>query len=438
MKNRIISIFLVIMLLLSASIAYAADPIPVESLTLSDINLSIPIKKSINLKATIEPKNATNKKIVWTSSDDNIATVKNGKVTAVNFGTAIITASAEDGSNASVSAEITVVNPIKKITTETKLVLAPNITWEMGWTIEPEDATNKDIEWSSSKEDVASVDEKGIISTHAKGNCKITGTAKDGSNAKTTINVQVIDHEIVILVPGEVNVDFETEPQFYESEVSMPGFYSHQTWERRFQTQNGCVVSESNKKIKPVKAGSDTIMILEIDNGRTTKKEKHTVFVARSAVGESSASQEGNGENEVLFMGIPWGTTYPEVKALLEKKGKTVKALAQYNNSLRATVEGEVDFANCIAFKAAVNFTYNQEDDSYNENNSFYKGDFYFDPDLSFENIRQAVMNVYGLDAGESSGEKYKWEQGNVHIELTKKEKYTILEILNGACEKSL
>ena len=120
MKNRIISIFLVIMLLLSASIAYAADPIPVESLTLSDINLNIPIKKSINLKATIEPKNATNKKIVWTSSDDNIATVKNGKVTAVNFGTAIITASAEDGSNASVSAEITVVKPIKKITTEPK------------------------------------------------------------------------------------------------------------------------------------------------------------------------------------------------------------------------------------------------------------------------------------------------------------------------------
>ena len=59
---------------------------PIDHIELSAESLDLRIKKTANIKAIVQPKNATSKRLVWFSSDDLVATVKDGKVTAVDEG----------------------------------------------------------------------------------------------------------------------------------------------------------------------------------------------------------------------------------------------------------------------------------------------------------------------------------------------------------------
>ena len=82
--------------------------IQATSITLNKTSASIVEGNTLDLVATIKPDNTTNKKVTWTTSDQNIATVSNGKVTAKKAGTAIITAKTSNGKTA--TATITVTN----------------------------------------------------------------------------------------------------------------------------------------------------------------------------------------------------------------------------------------------------------------------------------------------------------------------------------------
>ena len=214
MKKLFIASLLVVCMVMGMIFqALAADPVLMESISLNEENIILFVGKTKGIKATAAPKNVTNKKVTWSSSDESVVTVNaSGQVKGIGVGTATITATAQDESGVQASCEVTVVIPVKKIVADqSKLILAPNVVWEQNIAIQPEDATIREIEWSTNNEKVAVVDEKGVITAKGAGNCKITGTAKDGSKVKVAVSVQVKEHEIVILVPGEVNVVFETE-----------------------------------------------------------------------------------------------------------------------------------------------------------------------------------------------------------------------------------
>ena len=83
--------------------------IPVTNLELNKDSLTLQEKSSDILTATVKPDNATNKDVIWESSDTSIATVDaSGKVTAISAGSATITATAADGSEVSASCSVTV------------------------------------------------------------------------------------------------------------------------------------------------------------------------------------------------------------------------------------------------------------------------------------------------------------------------------------------
>ena len=84
-------------------------PQPVTKITLSKTKLTLKKGKSFKLKATVKPKNAADKKVVWSSSNKKVAKVdKKGKVTAVGAGTCVITCKAADGSGVKATCKITV------------------------------------------------------------------------------------------------------------------------------------------------------------------------------------------------------------------------------------------------------------------------------------------------------------------------------------------
>ena len=91
----------------------AAANVPVTSVTLDKTSLALDVGGSDTLTATVEPDNATNKAVTWSSNNENVATVdQNGNVKAVGAGKATITATTADGSGVSATCTVTVNGPV--------------------------------------------------------------------------------------------------------------------------------------------------------------------------------------------------------------------------------------------------------------------------------------------------------------------------------------
>ena len=82
--------------------------VPVTGITLNITSAALKVGETVTLTAAVEPSNATNGNVIWTSSDPAAAAVSNGVVTAVKEGAAVITATAADGSGVSASCTVTV------------------------------------------------------------------------------------------------------------------------------------------------------------------------------------------------------------------------------------------------------------------------------------------------------------------------------------------
>ena len=176
---------------LSITISSATN-IPVQSVSLDKTSLELTEGGTGTLIATVEPNNATNKNVTWSTSNASIATVNNGEVTAVSAGTATITATA-DGKSATCTVTVTAATvPVTGVTlNKTSTSLYVGDTETLTPTITPDNATNKNVTWSSDDTSVATVDASGLVTAVARGTAVITATAADGSGANASCTVTV-------------------------------------------------------------------------------------------------------------------------------------------------------------------------------------------------------------------------------------------------------
>ena len=93
----------------SAVVNISEPPILVSSIVLDKQDAEIVLGETITLTAVVEPEDADNNMVVWTSSDETVATVENGVVTTLKVGEAIITATTVDGSNLSAACTVRVI-----------------------------------------------------------------------------------------------------------------------------------------------------------------------------------------------------------------------------------------------------------------------------------------------------------------------------------------
>ncbi|MGN0487194.1 MAG: Ig domain-containing protein [Acutalibacteraceae bacterium] len=154
---------------------------PVKSISLNKTGIRIDPKVTYTLKATISPANATDKRVIWTSSNTKVAKVSStGVVTGVAVGSAVITAQSTDG-GFKATCKVVVANKVKSVSlsrTTAKLYLGKSFT--LTATITPSNATNKNLTWTSSNTKVAKVSSKGVVSAVAPGNVTITVKTADG------------------------------------------------------------------------------------------------------------------------------------------------------------------------------------------------------------------------------------------------------------------
>lgn len=173
--------------------------IKVSSIQIAGISKQIAQGRKVALKATVYPNTATNKRIVWTSSNPKVATVNANGVVTVKKKTGgkkvTITATADDGSKVSASWKVTSMKGIvKKVKiTGTKTVKAGK-SLKLKANVTATKKANKKLQWTSSNTKYATVNAKGVVKTKksAKGKTiKITAMATDGSGKKATFKIKV-------------------------------------------------------------------------------------------------------------------------------------------------------------------------------------------------------------------------------------------------------
>ncbi len=97
MKAKLFWLLAAVCLFLAVSCEKEPQPVNVTGVTVSPTSLSLVEGESGDLTATVSPSNADNASVTWDSSDKSVATVSNGKVTAVKAGSANITVKTVDG-----------------------------------------------------------------------------------------------------------------------------------------------------------------------------------------------------------------------------------------------------------------------------------------------------------------------------------------------------
>ena len=164
--------------------------VKVQNITLDKTTLNLHIGETVSINATVLPVNATDKTVIWSSSNSNIVTVTNGKIKAIGVGTANIVAKTKDGSK-TVLCKVTI-QPI--VATSIKLNYTTlNLNYGNSASLKaivlPTNTTNKTITWSSSDITVANVNNNGLVI--AKGAGRATITAKTSNGKIATVNVIV-------------------------------------------------------------------------------------------------------------------------------------------------------------------------------------------------------------------------------------------------------
>lgn len=164
----------------------------VASVTLSNSTLTLGVGTQQQLSATVNPANASDKQVTWKTSNESVATVDiNGLVSAVGKGTAQITATSREGNKAAVC-NIEVRQYVNSITMD-RASASLNIggTLQLNATVNPADANEKSLLWSSSNASVASVSQNGLVNGLATGTTVITATSKDGTAVKGSCTITV-------------------------------------------------------------------------------------------------------------------------------------------------------------------------------------------------------------------------------------------------------
>lgn len=242
----------------------------VEKITLNKKSLSLTMKDTYELTATINPENAVNNKgITWSSTDSKIAKVdKKGVVTAIKPGKCYIKATLKDGSVYG-QCKVEVKKPAMSSTSKS-IAKGKSFTLKANY-------LPGTIKWTSSNSKIAKV-EKGKVTAKGTGTCTITAS---NGKYKVTCSVKVTNPSIVN--SNGDGVEGITVTKGYDRRLKIKGSSSKVTWK------------SSNKKIAVVKdglvtgKGTGTCYVYATVDGKTlkckvtTKANKFTTTARTSA-----------------------------------------------------------------------------------------------------------------------------------------------------------
>lgn len=253
--------------------------VQVDGIALSTGSLKLRRGNGAQITATVSPSNANNRTLCWQSGDESVATVDgNGWVCAKKAGTTAITASAQDGSGVSATCCVTVTEQVlvQKITICPPGDIYVGDSVLMHAEIEPANAENKCLIWSSGGPNQASINPtSGLLNANMLMlGLKITATAADGSGVSDTIEVDIRHKpvaETLTLSKKEVTMKVGEHVELYPSVCPAETVNKRVNW----STDNEDVVSLepfgdiNGIRVKAEKDGTAVVTAKKVNNDLT-------------------------------------------------------------------------------------------------------------------------------------------------------------------------
>lgn len=241
--------------------------IKVTGITLNKTTLNIKTGATEQLTAKVQPTDATNSKVTWSSNEPTVAEVdQTGMITAKKEGSAVITVKAQDGSGKTATCQVNVTDiKVSGITlSASTLAMQTEDVKQLSVTnITPANATNKALKWESKNTWVATVDESGNVTAKNPGEATITVTAADNGGAQATCKVTVTERTAPVIKVTQIQLS-QTRASLNEGKelqltaTVLPANATNQslTWSSSVE---GVATVDSTGKVTAIKAGTTVI-----------------------------------------------------------------------------------------------------------------------------------------------------------------------------------
>ena len=186
----------------SVGATFVNKEVNATEITLDRTEITMTKGNSDKLILNITPADCTDA-VNWKCTDTSVVTVDStGNLTAKAVGTATVKVTV---GNLSATCKVTVVQPVTSISlNKTSVAMDALDTYQLVAYPYPNNAYNKEVSWKSSNENVATVDQTGLVTAIAKGSATITVTAMDGSNISKTCSITVRNNANIITVIDEL------------------------------------------------------------------------------------------------------------------------------------------------------------------------------------------------------------------------------------------
>ena len=324
-----------------------------EDMQLDPVEGIVYIGGTLQMNAIFTPATTTNQEILWASSDENLATVDStGVVTGVAEGDVIITAvysHTKDGVPLVRNANIKVIKapvPVEGITlnpAEYELFIGQTYTVTPIFT--PEDATDQSVTYHSTDPEVATVDEKGVVTGIASGSAVIICRTVDGGHIATS-NVKVIQGVSLELIPSVREIALGKTFKI-KTKVLPEGSDTTMKWE----SSNTKIATVTEKgKVRGIKKGKCTITCtlvkynvkatcqVTVASLRTTiKLNKTKIRIGKGETYKLKATVWSNNTNNPK---VKWKTSNWRI-ASINQKGK-IKAKKLGMATITATTKDKI------------------------------------------------------------------------------------------------
>ena len=298
--------------------------------------------KSIDLTATLEPS-VENADISWTSDNTGVATVSSGKVTGVAAGTATITAkvTTADGDKTA-TCTVTVTAAVTGVTLDkSTLSLTVGETEKLTEKVSPDNATNKDVTWSTSDAGVAEVS-GGNVTAKGVGTATITVTTADGNKTATcTVTVTAATVSVESVTLDKTTLELEEEGTATLAATVKPDNATDKTV--TWTSSDATVATVDNTgKVTAVKKGTATITAKAGDKSATCTvnvKEKSPVAVESITVTPATTTLE---VGKTTVLGVTFKPENVADKTVTWKSSDESKATVDSKGAVTAKAEGTV------------------------------------------------------------------------------------------------